>query len=864
MQYDAFISYRHRDGTRLASALELALERLGRREHELRALQCFRDVSDQGTNADLDADLRSRIDASRYLLLIATPGAAESPWVVKEIEYWLATKDHHSLLIAVDQQMPSEKPWDHLVTLFPVLADVPMPKWTEFGQFADDQLTLANDAFVDKAAELSATISGRDKSELVGTHVREARVTASTAMARDAVFVGSTHPIEAVRLAGHALRLNDSAETRRALSTALDAAGHLVATTHHSSPATALAIRPDGAEFVTGHVDGSVRRWATNDAALLSERAGLSPAAVTAIDQLDDGRVAVGHEDGSIEVIDREMQSLFHGRVGDGPIRSLTLETQGGRVLCGWENAEHGTEIVVVDGTSVTSGPTMSGELQHLGFDGANAVAISYSDEIEIDPTGRVIEERFQPMLPAPGPRSYRHDRRRIAQANLDGGDITVTDEDHVAVARISLDAGFVDRLDFARRGELLAATQKGVVSVFDLSEGDDELESVAEIDGVGLEPADVAISPDGRRVLTRTASGVVVWSAEWRAHQATAVAEAPASEEHDVPRVLQAAIDVAWSADSTTCSWIVHPTGASGHNRWPVGATIATVDLETGTIETTSTGEAVRLRSLHDGVAVTSLTGTVAVWEGGVMLRDVEVPHPAAHDSVSVLGIDGGTAVTRDESGTLRLGRADGTVTEVGTDQRARTGWAEGATSDRRAVYSGIDESGAWIEVWDVDSGLVFERRGAGAYVSAVSGDGATLALATDDGFEIINLGARSAIGGGRLPGVTALALDQRGGTLAAATPDGTITVFDVASGSVTSSLAGTSDTVDRRLAFSPDGSMLAEASSQGALTVWSIDPAVWLRVAIALAGRALSSDERRRYGLDRIVAPPTDGLPA
>src|SRR3954470_18493259 len=101
MRYDAFLSYSHGASRRLAAAVELTLEGLGKRWDERRALTVFRDVSKQSGTSDLTGDLLARLDASRFLILLASPEAARSPWVAQEVRYWLDTKGLGCLLLAL-------------------------------------------------------------------------------------------------------------------------------------------------------------------------------------------------------------------------------------------------------------------------------------------------------------------------------------------------------------------------------------------------------------------------------------------------------------------------------------------------------------------------------------------------------------------------------------------------------------------------------------------------------------------------------------------------------------------------------------------------------------------------------------------
>ena len=82
--YDAFISYAHSANKDLPGAIELGLERLGKRWNQRRALRVFRDVSDLPAGPDLPHAVRERMDGARFLVLLASPEAAASRWVRSE------------------------------------------------------------------------------------------------------------------------------------------------------------------------------------------------------------------------------------------------------------------------------------------------------------------------------------------------------------------------------------------------------------------------------------------------------------------------------------------------------------------------------------------------------------------------------------------------------------------------------------------------------------------------------------------------------------------------------------------------------------------------------------------------------------
>jgi WD40 repeat protein len=131
----------------------------------------------------------------------------------------------------------------------------------------------------------------------------------------------------------------------------------------------------------------------------------------------------------------------------------------------------------------------------------------------------------------------------------------------------------------------------------------------------------------------------------------------------------------------------------------------------------------------------------------------------------------------------------------------------------------------GAIISTWDTVSGEE-HRRGRlewpATWAGALSPDGALIALPTEDGKTIRLLDAKSGKeacrtkGEAARPGLIAFASDGR--TLTAGTRDGTVRVWESATGKLLHRITGLASTVDR-VALSPDGSLLvaAEKGYQG-----------------------------------------------
>src|SRR6266545_3318326 len=99
--YAAFISYGHAaDGT-VAAALRSALQRFAKPWYRLRAIRVFRDVASLPIDTDLRAAIERALDETAYFLLLASPDAARSRYVLAEIRYWLEHKPRETLLLAL-------------------------------------------------------------------------------------------------------------------------------------------------------------------------------------------------------------------------------------------------------------------------------------------------------------------------------------------------------------------------------------------------------------------------------------------------------------------------------------------------------------------------------------------------------------------------------------------------------------------------------------------------------------------------------------------------------------------------------------------------------------------------------------------
>ncbi len=100
-RYAAFISYSHALDDALAPALQSGLEQFGRVWYRRRALRVFRDDSNLSATPHLWGSIEEALSNSEWFILLASPEAARSPWVSREIRWWLEHRSSDRLILGL-------------------------------------------------------------------------------------------------------------------------------------------------------------------------------------------------------------------------------------------------------------------------------------------------------------------------------------------------------------------------------------------------------------------------------------------------------------------------------------------------------------------------------------------------------------------------------------------------------------------------------------------------------------------------------------------------------------------------------------------------------------------------------------------
>jgi WD40 repeat protein len=195
--YDAFISYSHAKDRAIAANLQSVIQTLGKPWYRDRALRVFRDDTSLSATPYLWPSIEKALAQSRYLILLASPEAASSPWIAKEVAYWLENKSADTLFIGLtDGELVWDGPeGDFQWSLGPPLPEAlkgrfaAEPKWVDLRAYRASKGSR-DVKFLELGADFAATIHGIPKEDLLSQEVRQKRRALRQAMSAAVLLLG--------------------------------------------------------------------------------------------------------------------------------------------------------------------------------------------------------------------------------------------------------------------------------------------------------------------------------------------------------------------------------------------------------------------------------------------------------------------------------------------------------------------------------------------------------------------------------------------------------------------------------------------------------------------------------------------------
>jgi len=175
VQYNGFISYSHAADGNLAPAVQSALHRFARPWYRLRSVWIFRDKTGLAVTPSLWEAIQKALADSEYFLLMASPEAAASPWVQREVDWWLTNRSASNILILLtDGEIEwisgrSDFDWSRTTALPPNLRGrmAQEPLWVDLRWArTEEKLSLRNSRFRGAILDISSTLLNRPKESL--------------------------------------------------------------------------------------------------------------------------------------------------------------------------------------------------------------------------------------------------------------------------------------------------------------------------------------------------------------------------------------------------------------------------------------------------------------------------------------------------------------------------------------------------------------------------------------------------------------------------------------------------------------------------------------------------------------------------
>jgi WD40 repeat protein len=612
--YDAFISYSHAIDGRFARSLQTGLHRFAKPWYRLRALRVFRDEASLSANPALWTSITQALDATRWFLLLASPEAARSEWVGKEVQYWCAHKPKDHLLIVLTggaiswDDAAADFDWTRTDALPPTMASV----LTEEPRFVDvswasqaTDVSLRNSRFSEAVADIAAPLHGRPKDEMLGEDVRqhrrtrrvagaaivtlsilfvaaivaafiaraqtnraerEARIALSRQLAAEATTTPGDRLDLALLLAAQAFDLQQTTQARGALLSVLARSPRLAGYLPGTKGSTVVNLDPSGTRLIAGTEGGALSLWDVErlqrmHALELRDRGEITAGAFS-----PDGRyVAAGNAAGAVGIwVVENGESV--DRLSVGSRISAIAFNEDSRSIAAAD--EEGTITIWDLGTDEPAQvlPSDRAFFSTLAFAGGTLIAGSGQGDMttwDLSDPGQATSEHVgggQPLASA-----YSPDMSLFAGAPLGIRTPYVFDvpsgsflyEDNLTGPTVN-----VDVMAFTPDGETLGTAGEGRVVLWSIDEGTAHSEQLIGAPTT-RERGAIALGPRGRRVVAGGSDGVAVWDLSGHAlRRSLTVSDTRPLDE--VPNVARGAASAAFNNDGTLLAWtVMTDTGA-------------------------------------------------------------------------------------------------------------------------------------------------------------------------------------------------------------------------------------------------------------------------------------------------------------
>ncbi|MFF3453839.1 toll/interleukin-1 receptor domain-containing protein [Streptomyces sp. NPDC002730] len=908
--YDGFISYSQAVSGDLATTLQRWLERFATPWYRPRRLRVFRDYTSLSASHDLTDSIQRALAGTRWFILLASPRAAQSKWVEREVAWWRKNRPPERVCIVLtggDLVWDDESgDWGDGTDALPPSARgmfTAQPLWVDLRAVTSaKELDRSNVDLLNKVAQIAAPLRGVDKDAIVGEHITlhrrarlqrrggvvslvlllvtaliaayiavgnaqeaqaQSRIAQARALASAAVANVDTNLDIAQLLAVEAYRMDPRAETRSALLQAVTSSPHLVRYLPAGSEVQRVAGSDNRQFLVAGTKNGRVLRWDTKAytqqviAQLKRPVTGLAVSATGATIVATDGSTAV----------------LWTGK---GPAETISVPPGGKPSLVGVSPS--GRSVVVHRDDGVVTlfdrgirqlAQTQTQTRAENEFGKWDELAVPSDRQIVLFEAEGVWERRVLPTLKRSGGGTVGFPNRNFASAISPGGQSftysngatwlplwetrePTPDSDSPPLQAASRGTR-PTALAISRDGKRAATASNGSITVSDVTPASAQLATPTEVRASGtVNPEALAFVGDTNHLVSASGSRVAFWDLTQlsRIAKKADVRLASPCNACTAPWLVASPDNETVAMVGDGGGWVTVHSFSSSH--WSPGGELSASGLPVFTgdgknlIIPTSLNESWEIRGVSSGLP---LKGHLPASN----LVDSVKAASLSRDKQRIVAVTVTDRVIVRDTGTGRI------VKEIPGPESSGDPFEQPNTSvaavDATASHAAlVTEKG--VRLVDIVKGTAQEIPS--AETLSVAFAGTYLAVGHYDGsIQMWSMRSRrfeKPVGDDR-EADGAFAISTDGSLLAQRLQDDSVALTDIENDKAlgTLTLLARDPAAESSLIFADDGTVLFVAlertEQKGELQRWSLTPDVWTDAACATSGRDLTRAEWGKY---------------